>query len=141
MWLKQGISLDDSNFDMENCSSLVDLKLLLKRILDSYSKKLLCKFCNISFVLQLLLKRILDSYWSKLLCNFWGGVPLLNFEGGPGVPLLNFEGGPGIPFLNFRTLEGSWVPLLNFEGGPRVPRSQISGSSSHFYIMSFWNWL
>ena len=35
-WFKQGISLDDSNFDMENYSSLVDVKLLLKRILDSY---------------------------------------------------------------------------------------------------------
>ena len=36
MWFKQGISFDDSNFDMENCSSLVDMKLLLKRILDGY---------------------------------------------------------------------------------------------------------
>ena len=26
MWFKQGISLDDSNFDMENYSSLVDVK-------------------------------------------------------------------------------------------------------------------
>ena len=34
--LKKGISLDDSNFDMENYSSLVDVKLLLKRILDGY---------------------------------------------------------------------------------------------------------
>ena len=55
---------------MENYCSLVDMKLLLKRILDSYWNKLLCKFCNISFVLQLLLKRILDSYWNKLLCKF-----------------------------------------------------------------------
>ena len=45
MWFKEGISLDDSNFDMENYSSLVDVKLLLKRILDSYWNKLLCKFC------------------------------------------------------------------------------------------------
>ena len=45
MWFKQGISLDDSNFDMENYSSLVNVKLLLKRILDSYWNKLLCKFC------------------------------------------------------------------------------------------------
>ena len=45
MWFKQGISLDDSNFDMENYSSLVDVKLLLKRILDSYWNKPLCKFC------------------------------------------------------------------------------------------------
>ena len=30
MWFKQEISLDDSNFDMENYSSLVDVKLLLK---------------------------------------------------------------------------------------------------------------
>ena len=45
MWFKQGISLDDSNFDMENYSSLVDVKLLLKRILDSYWNKLFCKFC------------------------------------------------------------------------------------------------
>ena len=45
MWFKQGISLDDSNFDMENYSSLVDVKLLLKRIVDSYWNKLLCKFC------------------------------------------------------------------------------------------------
>ena len=45
MWFKQGISLDDSNFDMENYSSLVDVKLLLKRILDGYWNKLLCKFC------------------------------------------------------------------------------------------------
>ena len=45
MWIKQGISLDDSNFDMGNYSSLVDVKLLLKRILDSYWNKLLCKFC------------------------------------------------------------------------------------------------
>ena len=36
MWFKQGISLDDSNFDIENYSSLVDVKLLLKRILDGY---------------------------------------------------------------------------------------------------------
>ena len=55
---------------MENYCSLVDVKLLLKRILDSYWNKLLCKFCNISFVLQLLLKRILDSYWNELLCKF-----------------------------------------------------------------------
>ena len=26
MWFKQGISLDDSNFDMENYSPLADLK-------------------------------------------------------------------------------------------------------------------
>ena len=26
MWFKQGISLDDSNFDMENYSSLADMK-------------------------------------------------------------------------------------------------------------------
>ena len=45
MWFKQGISLDDSNFDMENYSSLVNVKLLLKRILDGYWNKLLCKFC------------------------------------------------------------------------------------------------
>ena len=45
MQFKQGISLDDSNFDMENYSSLVDVKLLLKRILDGYWNKLLCKFC------------------------------------------------------------------------------------------------
>ena len=44
MWFKEGISLDDSNFDMENYSSLVDVKLLLKRILDGYWNKLLCKF-------------------------------------------------------------------------------------------------
>ena len=45
MWFKQGISLDDSNFDMERSSSILDVKLLLKRILDSYWNKLLCKFC------------------------------------------------------------------------------------------------
>ena len=45
MWFKQGISLDNSNFDMENSSSLVDVKLWLKRILESYWNKLLCKFC------------------------------------------------------------------------------------------------
>ena len=45
MWFKQGIILDDSNFDMENSPSLVDVELLLKRILDSYWNKLLCKFC------------------------------------------------------------------------------------------------
>ena len=44
MWFKQGISLDDSNFDMENYASLA-VKLLLKRILDGYWNKLLCKFC------------------------------------------------------------------------------------------------
>ena len=43
MWYKEGISLDHSNFDMENFSSLVDVKLLLKRILDGYWNKLLCK--------------------------------------------------------------------------------------------------
>ena len=26
MWFKQGLSLDDSNFDVENSSSLVDVK-------------------------------------------------------------------------------------------------------------------
>ena len=45
MGFKEGISLDDSNFDMKNYSSLVDVKLLLKRILDGYWNKLLCKFC------------------------------------------------------------------------------------------------
>ena len=44
MWFKQGISLDDSNFDMENYASLA-VKLLLKRILDGYWNKFLCKFC------------------------------------------------------------------------------------------------
>ena len=43
MWFKEAISLNDSNFDMENYSSLVDVKLLLKRILDGYWNKLLCK--------------------------------------------------------------------------------------------------
>ena len=43
MWFKEGISLDDSNFDMENYSSLVDVKLLLKRILGGHWNKLLCK--------------------------------------------------------------------------------------------------
>ena len=42
MWFKQGIRLDDSNFDMENYSPLVDVTLLLKRILDSYSNKVRC---------------------------------------------------------------------------------------------------
>ena len=42
MRFKQGINLDDSNLAMENYSSLVDVKLLLKRILDSYRNKLLC---------------------------------------------------------------------------------------------------
>ena len=35
MRFKQGISLDDSNFDKENYASLA-VKLLLKRILDGY---------------------------------------------------------------------------------------------------------
>ena len=35
--------MDDSNFDMENYSSLVDVKLLLKRMLGGYSNKLVCK--------------------------------------------------------------------------------------------------
>ena len=43
MWFKEGICLDDSNLDMENYSSSVDVKLLLKRILDGYWNKLLCK--------------------------------------------------------------------------------------------------
>ena len=43
MWFKQGISLDVSNFDMENYASLA-VKLLLKRILDGYWNKRLCKF-------------------------------------------------------------------------------------------------
>ena len=43
MWFKEGICLDDSNFDMENYSSLINEKLLLKRILDGYWNKLLCK--------------------------------------------------------------------------------------------------
>ena len=45
MWFKQRISLGYSNFNMENSSFLVDVKLLLKRILDSYWNKLLSKFC------------------------------------------------------------------------------------------------
>ena len=45
MWFKQGIRLGDSNFDMENSSSLVDAKLLLKRLLDNYWNKLLYNFC------------------------------------------------------------------------------------------------
>ena len=45
MWFKQGVSLDDINFDMENYFSLVDVKLLLERILGSYWNKLLFKFC------------------------------------------------------------------------------------------------
>ena len=45
MRFKQGMNLDDLNFDMENYSTLVDVKLLLKRILDSYWNKLLFKFC------------------------------------------------------------------------------------------------
>ena len=47
MWFKQGISLDDSNFDMENYSSLVDVKLLSKRVPENYWNKLICKFCII----------------------------------------------------------------------------------------------
>ena len=45
MWFKQGISLDDSNFDMDNSSSSVDVNLLLKRILDNYWNKLFYNFC------------------------------------------------------------------------------------------------
>ena len=45
MWFKQGICLDDSDLNMENYSSLVVVKLLLKRILYGYWNKLLCKFC------------------------------------------------------------------------------------------------
>ena len=46
MWFKQGmISLDNLIFDMENYYSLVDVKLLWKRILDSYCNKCLCRFC------------------------------------------------------------------------------------------------
>ena len=47
MWFKEGISVDDSNFDMESYSSLVDAKLLLKRILDGYWNKVLCKFVSL----------------------------------------------------------------------------------------------
>ena len=47
MWFKQGISLVHSNFDMDNYSPLVDVKLLLKRILDSYWNNFF-----VSFVLQ-----------------------------------------------------------------------------------------
>ena len=43
MWFKEGINLEDSNFDMENYSSLVDVKLLLKIILDGQRNKLLRK--------------------------------------------------------------------------------------------------
>ena len=39
------MSLDDLNFNMENSSSLADVKLLLKRQLGSYWNKLLFKFC------------------------------------------------------------------------------------------------
>ena len=42
-----------------------------------------------------------------------GGVPLLDFEGGPGVPLLNFEGDPGVPLLNFEGGPGVLAPLLH----------------------------
>ena len=35
--------MEDSNFDMENYSSLVDMKLLLKRMLDGHRNKLLRK--------------------------------------------------------------------------------------------------
>ena len=44
MRFKQGISLDDSSFDIENYASSV-VKLLLKRILEGYWNKHLCKFC------------------------------------------------------------------------------------------------
>ena len=36
MRFKEGISLDDSNFNMENYYYLADVKLLLTRILDHY---------------------------------------------------------------------------------------------------------
>ena len=45
MWFKQGLRLDDWNFNMESYSSLVDVKLLLKRMLHRYWNKLLRKFC------------------------------------------------------------------------------------------------
>ena len=40
-----------------------------------------------------------------------GGVPLLNFEGGPGVLLLNFERGPGVPLLHFSGIPGPTFKL------------------------------
>ena len=44
MWFKQGItSFNDSNFDMEDFSSLVEVKLLLTKILDNNWNKLVCK--------------------------------------------------------------------------------------------------
>ena len=67
MWFKQGMSLDDLNFDMENSSSLVDVKLLLKRILDSYWNKRLFKFCVTVCRLQ---DRVQNSTCKK--CNGGG---------------------------------------------------------------------
>ena len=61
-----------------------------------------------------------------------GGVPLLNFVGGPEVPLLNFEGGPGVPLLNFRGVPGPFFKLWGGSG------SRVPGSWSHFYTMPFW---
>ena len=68
MWFKQGISLDDSNFDLENYPSLADVKLLLKRILDSYWNKRLFKF---SVTVCPLHDRVQSSTCKK--CNNGGG--------------------------------------------------------------------
>ena len=68
MWFKQETSLHDSNFGMENYSSLVDEKLLLKRILDGYWNKLLCKFCNseIGYAID-----CLNNFWDRQKAEFF----------------------------------------------------------------------
>ena len=39
MWFKHGISLDDSNFDMENYSSLVDVKKKKESFNNKFNEK------------------------------------------------------------------------------------------------------
>ena len=67
MGFKEGISLGDSNFDMESYSSLVDVKVLLKRILGGYWNKLLCKIC---IVVRRFHARVQSSTWATYeKCN------------------------------------------------------------------------
>ena len=67
MGFKEGINLGDSNFDMESYSSLVDVKVLLKRILGGYWNKLLCKIC---IVVRRFHARVQSSTWATYeKCN------------------------------------------------------------------------
>ena len=129
MSFKQGISLDDSNFDMENYSYLVDVKLLLKRIPESYWNKLICKFCIIVRCVHARARSSTCSTYQK--CN---NGPLTPKSVVQLTALRAFETGRKLNPVCYHYVDFSNQPSISVAQERSFPKSNNSHTMHRFII-------